>query len=261
MDSMRQSVDSRRQPEPWVSRFCRITKILSCGCMIATAVLFPLASSYAGGLWFGAVTLAIFIITALVFHSLHIEPFIRFGPYTAPPALLLLLLAVLPAGPSRKDLIPWLPLFIVSCSLGTVAVDKASKHLRLRRGSELMADDFSGVAIDSWSENSFRTVSDRQGRRTPSQSNRLHPLYFGRFGPSSQYSYQARSESDITLGGVIGQPRPSWDAQTQGYFETEATLDPAGHAQSGMTRDMEPEEDSTSETHSDRSDHPLLGDQ
>lgn len=188
----------------------------------------------------------------------------RFGPYTVPIALLLLLLAVLPAGPSRKDLIPWLPLFIVFCSLGTVAIDKASNNLRLRRGGEFVPDELSGVSFDSWSDHTFPTASDRRGRRPPSQSNRLHPIYFGRYGPSSQYSHPSRSESDITLGGVVGQIRQTWDTQTRGYFDTGAAdvaLEPTGQVQADVMRSMEPEEDQFSESQSNLSDHPLLGSQ
>ncbi|KAK3310155.1 uncharacterized protein B0T15DRAFT_488845 [Chaetomium strumarium] len=102
-------------------------KITACGGMIGTAVLFPLANVQ--GLWFRAVTLSIFTLSALAFHALHIEPFIRFGPYTAAAALVFLLVAVLSAGSSRKDLIPWLPLFIASVSLITVATHEASQHI------------------------------------------------------------------------------------------------------------------------------------
>ncbi|KAM7194305.1 hypothetical protein V8F20_008052 [Naviculisporaceae sp. PSN 640] len=264
MDQISYTVDSRRQSEPCASRLFRLTKILTCGSMIATAILFPLAYSYVGGLWFGAVTFAIFIITGLVFHSLYIEPFVRFGPYTAPAGLLLLLLAVLFAGPSRKDLVPWLPLFIVSCSLVTVAIHEASEDLRRRRRSGLIQHELSGVSIDSWSEDSFRTASTRYGRRAPSQSNRLHSIYFGHNGPSSHYSCPTRSGSDITLGDVIGQLRPTWDAQTQGHFDTEAAdifLDPAGQIHAEVDRAMAPEQDQTSDFQSHRSDHPLLGNQ
>ncbi|KAK3328889.1 hypothetical protein B0H66DRAFT_5345 [Apodospora peruviana] len=262
MDNTRGVVDSQRQPEPQGHRLYRLIKIFSCGSMIGTAVLFPLAN--AGGLWFRAVTLTIFLLAALVFHSLHIEPFVRTGPYTAPVALLFLLLAVLPAGSSRKELIPWLPLFLVFSSLGTVAVDKASKRIRLRRGGDVVLDQFSGVSIDTSSEESFRTVSDRRGRRPPSQSNRHNAIYFGRYGPPSQYSCRTGSgDSELTLSGVTGQPRPTWDPQTQSYFTPERIqpMDLPGQPYAWMDRDYESEPDMASESTSGRSDHPLLGPQ
>ncbi|KAK0617955.1 hypothetical protein B0T17DRAFT_475001, partial [Bombardia bombarda] len=201
-------------------RLRRFSKIMSCGSMIGTAILFPLANT--GGIWFRAVTISIFIPMALIFHALQYERFVRFGPYTAPVALFLLLLAVLPADSSREELVPWLPLFIVSLSLTTVAIDKASQHLGSPRSLVAFkrdVDELSGVSIDSWSDCSAEALSDLYEHRPPSESYRFNPIFFGRHGPSSQCSqWTGSSASVICLSDVMGQRQADWDPLTQTFF-------------------------------------------
>ncbi|KAK3695068.1 hypothetical protein B0T22DRAFT_438099 [Podospora appendiculata] len=172
-------------------------KIVSSGTMITTAVLFPLASTEGEGLWFRAL----------------------FGLYVAPVALLFLLLVVIAAGHSRIELIPWLPLYTVFSSLVTVAIDTGYADLRTRQDARY---EFTGVSVDPWREESTSGSSDGYTRQPPSESYRQNPLFFGRYGPSSQTSRRTESgESELTLSGVQGQPRAHWDSQTRSHFAAE----------------------------------------
>lgn len=195
-------------------------KIGSCGSMIGTAILFPLAHDE--GLSFRTLTLSIFIITALTFHALHIEPFVRFGPITAAIALVFLLVAVVSAGhASRKDLIPWLPLFIAASSLFTVSLHEVSKKLECQPLS-VNADEeleFTGVSVDANSERSFQTESVHQPRgHADFEPNQIDSLCFAhQQGPSSRYSHGTNG-SDISLASVAGEAQPHWDPLVRTYF-------------------------------------------
>ncbi|KAK4185535.1 hypothetical protein QBC35DRAFT_301595 [Podospora australis] len=206
-------------------------KIVACGSMIGTAILFPLA--YNEGLSFRTVTLSIFIITGLTFHALHLEPFVRFGPITAAIALLFLLVAVVSGGPaSRKDLVPWLPLFIAASSLLTVAFHEVSKKLEPPPLS-VTADneiEFTGVSVDTASERSFQTESLGQPRNDLDfEPNRIDSLYFAHHdGPSSRYSRGSGSNgSEISLSSITGQAQPHWDNMTRTYFIEDMIQPPA----------------------------------
>ncbi|KAK3337185.1 hypothetical protein B0T19DRAFT_63295 [Cercophora scortea] len=199
-------------------RLYHAAKIVSSGTMITTAVLFPLASTE--GLWFRALTLSIFVIASLAFHGLHVERFKRFGLYVAPVALLFLLLVVIAAGHSRTELIPWLPLFTVFSSLATVAIDTGYANLSTRQQDIVF--EFSGVSVDPGREESSSGSSGGYTRQPPSESYRQNPLFFGRYGPSSQTSRRTESgESELTLSGVQAQPRAHWDSQTRSHFAME----------------------------------------
>ncbi|KAJ9164593.1 hypothetical protein NKR19_g1237 [Coniochaeta hoffmannii] len=89
-------LESHRRLSGRHHRICYIGKIISAGSMIGTALLFPF--TYGGELPLHALMLAIFSLSLLVFVALHLEPFIRIGPYTAPMALFILLFLVLPGG-------------------------------------------------------------------------------------------------------------------------------------------------------------------
>ncbi|KAL2263233.1 hypothetical protein VTK26DRAFT_7652 [Humicola hyalothermophila] len=228
-----------------------ITKITACGGMIGTAILFPLA--YNEGLWFRAVTLSIFILTTLGFHVLHINPFVRFGPFTATVALILLVVAVLSGGSTRSEIIPWLPVFIASLSLATVAIHELSQCTAARPLSYTTEDEFSGVAVDAWSERSLLTLPTSQGHRAPSQSNRFDPPFYAHQGPSSRCSHRTDAgATEITLSGVVGQCREHWDAQTRKYFDRDTSLVPDVHAEAQVTGDRghenTPERDSDSDS-------------
>jgi len=219
------------------------------GSMISTAVLFPLAN--VEGPWFRAVTLSIFILSALLSHALHLEPFITFGPFTATAALVLLLVAVLAAGPARTDLIPWLPLFIASLSLVTVVIHDVSQRIAPRppsfNGDEAGDDDLSGVSTDTWSHRSLGTISTQQRSQSAHESNRLNPIYFARHGPPSRTSQRTGTNvTDITLSGVVAQSRPQWDARTRGYFR-EAALPGEEHPEGTIPRTASPEGQSNPE--------------
>ncbi|KAK4172487.1 hypothetical protein QBC36DRAFT_314771 [Triangularia setosa] len=192
-------------------------KILSCGGMIGTSILFPLANGEGNS--FRTITLILFIIAAVSFHTIYTEPFIRCGPSTAPVALVLLLLVVISSGPSRKDLVPWLPLFVTAWSLVTLMISKhmatASQHL------SISADyPFTGVTIGTETERSFRSMSSHDRRQPEFETNRQNPLYFERHGPSSRYSQRTNTiSSDISLSSVPARLQDHWDDHTRAYFD------------------------------------------
>ncbi|KAK3394180.1 hypothetical protein B0H63DRAFT_38977 [Podospora didyma] len=88
---------------------------LFCGAMIGSAFLFPLANT--GEFWFRAITLLIFVLAAVAFHGLYLEPFVRYGLYVYPASMMFLLLHVFKTEYLEMDITPWLPLFI--CCLPT----------------------------------------------------------------------------------------------------------------------------------------------
>ncbi|KAL2180304.1 uncharacterized protein P884DRAFT_193178 [Thermothelomyces heterothallicus CBS 202.75] len=239
-------------------------KIVACGGMIGTAILFPLADVQ--GLWFRALTPSIFILSALGFHALHLEPFIRYGRFTVPAALAFLLVAVLAAGSAREELIPWLPLFIASSSLTTVAMDDISQRIGLRPASLGRDDVPSWTSTDTWSNYSLRSVSTQQRPQSVLASTLHDPLFFARHGPPSRMSQRTYTNgTDITLSGIAPQLRSHWDAQTLGYFS--ATAPPNGEHPVGfgprtasperrMNSDSDPELDSDADTV--ESSYPLL---
>lgn len=188
----------------------------------------------------------------------------RFGRFTAPVAFALLLVAVLVAGPSRTDLIPWLPLFSVALSLITVVIHDIFQY------DGNVEDEFSGVSIDALSDRSLRTVSTQRRAPLPLESNRFNPLYFARHGPSSTTSTRTGTDvTDITLTGVVGQWRPQWDDRTRIYFPEAVRPDQEHTTEEPHAKPASPEEygnpDVDSDLDSDRgtveSDQPLLGPQ
>ncbi|KXX82842.1 hypothetical protein MMYC01_200552 [Madurella mycetomatis] len=226
-------------------------RVMSCGGMIGTAILFPLAK--AEGLLFGFVTLAIFIITTLAFHGLHIQPFVRFGPFTAAAALLLLLTAVLSAGPSRKELIPWLPIFIACLSLITVAIHKISQHMGPRRLSVNAEDDFSGVSIDTLSGRSIRSAPSQRAPPPVLESSLLNSLYFTMPGPPSRTSHRTGTTgTELSLSSVAGQIQPDWDPRIQAYFAGEIRQEqPLEHSNADPSADADSDSDSDSDSESE----------
>ncbi|GAB1310346.1 hypothetical protein MFIFM68171_00556 [Madurella fahalii] len=237
-------------------------RVMSCGGMIGTAILFPLAN--AEGLLFGFVTLAIFIITALAFHGLHLQPFVRFGPFTVAVALVLLFGAVLSAGPSRTELIPWLPLFIACLSLITVAIHKISQHMGPRRLSVTSEDEFSGVSIDTLSGRSIRTASSQRGPLPVLESNRLDPLYFTMPGPPSRTSHRTGTTgTELSLSSVTGQVQADWDARIRDYFPEETppqqNQEHRSNTDSDADADADAYSDSNTEPEAAEARRPLLG--
>ena len=195
----------------------------------------------------------------------------RFGPYTAAVALVFLLVAVLAAGSSRKDLIPWLPPFIASVSLITVVIYDISLHLEAGGVSFVPESTFSGVSIDAWSERSARTMSTQQRPQSMLESSRLDWHLFGRDGPPSRMSQRTGTNvTDISLSSIEGQFRSQWDALTRGYFpdhvmpDQDATGEPLVRITSpGLMSNQDPSSDpdpgSDSDHGSVESNQPLLG--
>ncbi|KAK3341751.1 hypothetical protein B0T25DRAFT_352318 [Lasiosphaeria hispida] len=238
-------------------------KTLTCGCMIGTAILFPLANTLA--LWFRAVTLSIFILTGLAFHGLHPEPFVKFGPFTAPLALLILVLSVLPASSPRAEIVPWLPLFIAFTSLLTVAVHELSKRFSVRRRANVLRDELSGVSIDTLSNGSVEAGTGDDGPRNlpPAESNRFESLYYSQNGPPSHYSRRT-GDSEISLSDRVGQAPSDWDSITRGFFPgnqdrpaTEQQEHVHAPLDSGVGSEV-PNQELASGNLSVRSDQPLL---
>ncbi|KAK4111932.1 hypothetical protein N656DRAFT_790084 [Canariomyces notabilis] len=258
-------MDPASRPRSPANDLRHALKVMSCGGMIGTAILFPLAN--AEGLPFRFVTLAIFVITALAFHALHLQPFVRFGPFTAAVAILLLIVAVLSSGSSRKELIPWLPLFIVASSLITVALHKMAQHmapgrLSIAANSEC---DFSGVSIGERSELSLRTILSPQAPVPALESNRFNPLYFGRYGPSSRTSQRTTTTgTGLSLSSVEGQVQPHWDSSIRRFFAQDTSPGQACPEETHAVNSQEPgggldsDPDSDSEIGTVESRRPLL---
>jgi hypothetical protein len=184
-------------------------------------------------------------------------------------ALVFLLVAVLAAGPSRKDLIPWLPPFIASVSLITVVIYDISLHLEAPPVSFVPEGTFSGMSNDAWSERSARTMSTQQRPQAMPESSRLDSLVFGRYGPPSRTSQRTGTNvTDISLSSIEGQYRPQWDAPTRGYFpdhvmpDEDATGEPHARITSpGLMSNQDPSSDFEADSNhgSVESNQPLLG--
>lgn len=217
MDHIRALFNSQRRLESRGGQLCKVIKVFASGCMVETAILFPLANIEA--LWFRCAVLSIFIIAALAFHALHLEPFIRFGPFTAPLALFILLLAVLPSASPRTELIPWLPLFIASFSLSTVAVDEVHKRLN-SHSAPSVEDGLTDIPIGSWSYRSsqMETLSDEQSIRTLDDLNTIDTLLRGIHGPQLHYHPHQIADSDISLSDGSGRAPSDWDSTTRSFF-------------------------------------------
>jgi len=217
MDYIQNLFNSHRRLESRGGQLCQVIKVFASGCMVETAILFPLANVEA--LWFRCAVLSIFIITALAFHALHLEPFVRFGPFTAPLALFILLLAVLPPASPRTELIPWLPLFIASFSLFTVAIDEVHKRLN-NRPAPSVEDGLSDIPIGSWSYRSsqMETLSDQQSFRTVDDLHTIDTLLRGLHSPRIHYPPHQTADSDISLSDGSGRVPSDWDSTTRSFF-------------------------------------------
>lgn len=173
-------------------------------------------------------------------------------------AFLILLLVVLPPGAPRKDIAPWLPLFIASSSLSTVAIYEFSQRYRIRQRLPSPEDGRSDYSIGTWSGPSTRrgASSDGQSSRRPSEID--DRFLYGQYGPSSHYSGHS-GDSQLTLSGLPGQPRPHWDATTQRFFQVEASHTGPEHAEAYPETLSELSMDLTSDNATTRSIEALLG--
>ena len=189
----------------------------------------------------------------------------RCGRFTAPVALLVLLLVVLFAGPTKKELIPWIPLFFTSSSLITVALHEFSRHFRIRWRPQFLEDGTLNVIADTWSDPSYRArlICDNVGCRPPSESLRHDPIFFERHGPSSDCTRRT-GDSDIALTDVEGRCRSDWDPRALSFFALENPRQdtrPAGQTDASYPRDHDSQERLSLEAQSVESDQPLLGPQ
>ncbi|KAK4451615.1 hypothetical protein QBC34DRAFT_49219 [Podospora aff. communis PSN243] len=226
MNDIQVLLRTHRRLETRGGHLCQVTKVFACGCMVGTAILFPLAN--VGDLWFRCATLSIFIITALAFHALHVEPFVRFGPFTAPLALFILLLAVLPPDSPRTELIPWLPLFIASFSLSTVAVHEIHKRHVDQEPRISLEDGPSDISIGTWSYRSaqMEAASDQESRHTLGNST-IDVFLLGLH--DHQLEYPVRHDSDISLSDGSSRLPSDWDSETRSFF-------PRGNTSPSSTR-------------------------
>lgn len=132
----------------------------------------------------------------------------RYCPYVALVGLVILLIAVVPGGSSRKEFIPWLTLLFTALSFFTVSLAPILYHL--------------GV---------HQTDGGRTGRWF-SASDFLHIL-----GPRSNLSGPpSDEESAVNLSDVDPRMGPNWDSQTRGFF-----ADETAHPQVDGARDTRPE--------------------
>ncbi|KAB5579910.1 hypothetical protein GE09DRAFT_1050542 [Coniochaeta sp. 2T2.1] len=249
---------------------CQLGRIMSAGGMIGTAILFPIA--YADGLPFRALTISIFTLSLVVFTALHFESFIRIGQYTAPIALFILLIIVLFGAPSNgRDIIPWLPLYVVAACLLTVIIHKLPYRItRHQYAAVSQVYGSSDVALPPTAPyRSHRPSSDWSEPRPPSESYRQDPSSFHHMGPPSTRSVQTGSggteytlsnidgaardpraayifgNSHFDLGRLAAEHLSSTNTHTPDTYQTAATME------IGQAR---PSEDSTLESHV-----PLLG--
>ena len=174
-------------------------------------------------------------------------------------ALLILLLSILPAGSNRKELVPWLPLFIATYGLATVALHEVSLRFHNGQSPVSLEDGPSEMSIRAWNLGAARPRAFR--------GTRLDSLLFGRYGPSSHHSRQT-GDSEFHLSDVSGRCQSDWDSVTRHFFTAEDNL--TGYAVPGPSL----AEDSMTETgqYGDDDDdvdlgtdtsttHPLLGSQ
>ncbi|OIW34524.1 hypothetical protein CONLIGDRAFT_7902 [Coniochaeta ligniaria NRRL 30616] len=191
-------LESYRRIEGRYHHACQVGKILSAGGMIGTALLFPIA--HVDGLPFRALTLTIFALSLITFLALHLEPFIRYGRYTAALALFILLVVVLPGGPSNKsDIIPWLPLYVVFACLLTAAIhDIPFRITRYQYPVVPQVYRDPEFALSSAPRRGRRASSEWSEPRPPSESYRNDPSNFQHMGPGSGSSRSVQSGSDAT---------------------------------------------------------------
>ncbi|KAB5551390.1 hypothetical protein GE09DRAFT_171133 [Coniochaeta sp. 2T2.1] len=194
---------------------CQLGRIMSAGGMIGTAILFPIA--YADGLPFRALTISIFALSLVVFTALHFESFIRFGQYTVPIPLFILLIIVLFGAPSNgKDIVPWLPLYVVAACLFTVIIHNLPYRItRHQYAAVTQLYGSSDVALPSTTPyRSHRPSSDWSEPRPPSESYRHDPNSFHHMGPPSARSVQTGSggteETLSHLDGVARDPQAAF---------------------------------------------------
>ncbi|KAK0657351.1 hypothetical protein B0T16DRAFT_58664 [Cercophora newfieldiana] len=266
MNHIQVFLTSHRRLETRGGQICQVFKVFACGCMIGTAFLFPLANATVEALWFRCATLSIFIITTLAFHAIHVEPFVRFGPFTAPVALFILLLAVLPPGSPRAELIPWLPLFIAASSLSTVAIHES--YMRFEDPSPRLSleDGPSDISIGTWSYRSTQigALSNQHSGHAQGDLAAIDALLHLQ-GPPFHYAQQ-RHDSDISLSDGSGRIPSDWDSETRSFWPDRNTQpnyherSQASVYQQGNGHD-EMDTDHTSEGESTRSVDLLLGPQ
>lgn len=133
----------------------------------------------------------------------HADLPVRFGPYTSLVALFVLLLVVLPGGPSNKrDIIPWLPLYVVFACLLTAAIHEIPFRIT-RSQSSVIAQAYDSSYFAS-PRTPDRTPSEWSDPRAPSQSYRNDPNSFQHMGPRSSRSVQTGSgATEYTLSGDL----------------------------------------------------------
>jgi hypothetical protein len=146
----------------------------------------------------------------------------RFGPFTAPLALFILLLAVLPPGSPRTELIPWLPLFIASLSLSTLAVHEIHRRLVDRHPWSSLENGLSDISIGTWSYRSaqMEAASDRESNHTLGDST-IDVFLLGLHDHPLQYP--VRHDSDISLSDGSGRLPSDWDSETRSFFPARDT--------------------------------------
>jgi hypothetical protein len=138
----------------------------------------------------------------------------RTGRFTIPTLVLLMLLIVLSAGPSRETLLPWLLFILTVMSFITVGVDEALPYLR-------RTNDDDNRSMRLGSERST-TVSTRPLPSNP-RSQDPNDLRFITGPPSQVASRCSGSEgsSGINLHDVRGSVRPYWDESIRRFWRSQ----------------------------------------
>ncbi|KAK3355070.1 hypothetical protein B0H65DRAFT_34724 [Neurospora tetraspora] len=203
-------------PRTLIYSLVRAAKIVSCGIMVSTAVLFPIAND--GNFSFLRLTLVLFIVSAAVYLTINVQSLIKIGPCTAPVALFVLLQAVLSAGSSSNSLIPWLPLGFAFTSISTVIIDSICK--RFKTPAPVPPDKkLPHTSVDLQSNTSFRSSPSSSDNMPPPESYLQEREFFVRHGPSSHCTCSTHTgSSDICLSDISGRCRSEWDLPTRSHF-------------------------------------------
>ncbi|KAK3398057.1 hypothetical protein B0T20DRAFT_239694 [Sordaria brevicollis] len=232
-----------------VYNFLQAAKIVSCGMMVSSAVLFPVASN--GNFSFLGLTLGLFVVSAAVYLTINLRSLVKVGPCTVPVALFVLLQAVVSDRSTSSSLIPWLPLGFAFTSITTVAIyTKICK--RFKDHISVPPDEKPPhTSLDLRSEISVRSGPDPFDGNPPSESYRQEPEFFQRHGPPSHCTYSSHGgNSGISLSGISGRCQDHWEPLAQSYFVSDYRPESCqGAANVGRRQDDKPLERNSGEAH------------
>lgn len=136
-------------------------------------------------------------------------------------------------GSQRKELLPWLPLFVAAVNVVTLAVGKLNERTKARQRPSTPEDGPGDMPFATWSSRSSPEPSSTAGvsTRRPFDSAPHGPMVYGQFGPPSQCSHRT-GDSEMSLSDGPGCCRAAWDPATLSFFPGHESL-PAAAPTSG----------------------------